>query len=120
MNMSQPLNIVDAIKECHQVFQNASAIPSLEHREWVENRLADFNLWYAGVNASGSGKSSLQARLTTSLEAQTFLIQLLKLLTALLKKCIELGTDHSEQYTEIQISTNILLLQPFRIQICLS
>lgn len=89
--MTQPLAIADAIKACHQIFRDASNIPYLPLTEWAENRLADFNFWCAGVDASGSGKSSLQARLATNLEAQVFLTHLLKLLTALLKKFIGLG-----------------------------
>lgn len=90
--MTQPLTMVDVIKECHEIFRDASNNPYPFHREWAENRLADFNLWLVGANATGSGKSSLQARLATRLEAHTFLIHLVKLLMAFLRRYIELGT----------------------------
>ncbi|KAF7682277.1 hypothetical protein GT037_001253 [Alternaria burnsii] len=59
---------------------------------WAENRLADFNLWDAGIGASAGDPNSLDLRLHHDVSAQKVVTGTLSTLIAWLQKCIELAS----------------------------
>ena len=59
---------------------------------WAENRLADFNLWVAGVGASAKRRASLDERLALEPEVRAVVTNLLITLKVLVEKCKELGS----------------------------
>jgi hypothetical protein len=58
---------------------------------WAENRLADFNLWAAGVGALAPAQASLDSRLHFQPTARIVLTNLLVTLREFVEQCIELG-----------------------------
>ncbi|KAL2813560.1 hypothetical protein BJX63DRAFT_421200 [Aspergillus granulosus] len=89
--MADQLAIYDATLACHQVFRDSRAVPVLE--EWGENCLADLNLWANGAGALKVGKASLDARLSSNLDAKIFVVNLLRMLQGLAEKCVEIGSE---------------------------
>ena len=59
--------------------------------EWIDNRIADFNLWASGIGALSKNRSSLDARLELRPDLRSMVIDLLQLLILLIEDCIELG-----------------------------
>jgi len=47
---------------CSELFAKCQSIPALVKDDWIGERLADFNLWAAGIRASETGHSSLDYR----------------------------------------------------------
>ncbi|GAM43723.1 hypothetical protein TCE0_060f18765 [Talaromyces pinophilus] len=93
--MAGQVAIYDATLACHHVFRDLVAVPILE--EWAENCLADLNLWANGAGALKVGKASLDARLSSNLDAKNFVVNLLRMLQAFAEKCVELGSEvHSD------------------------
>ncbi|KAF9890246.1 hypothetical protein FE257_006158 [Aspergillus nanangensis] len=82
------VTIFDATARCRRAFQEATHIPRLMQQEWAEDRMAEFNLWAAGVGASVTGKASLDDRLCANQETQTIITNLLLMLEILLHQCI--------------------------------
>jgi hypothetical protein len=60
---------------------------------WAENRLADFNLWAAGVGASATTQASLDWRLHFQPKARIVITSLLITLQELVEQCKDLGED---------------------------
>ena len=59
--------------------------------QWAENRLADFNLWAAGVGASAKLKASLDERLAHETSTRGIVTNLLVLLQSIIHECYEIG-----------------------------
>lgn len=87
--MADQLAIYDTTLACHKVVRDLGAVPVLE--EWAENCLADFNLWANGAGALKVGKASLDARLSSNLDAKIFVVGLLQMLQSFVEKCLEIG-----------------------------
>ncbi|KAK5449518.1 Calmodulin-dependent protein kinase cmk2 [Exophiala xenobiotica] len=64
-----PQELSVATRACRQSFTECLSIRGLMEDEWAENRLADFNLWDAGVGASAHPLASLDRRLMSQPEA---------------------------------------------------
>ena len=84
-------SIFDAATVCRQSLEDCLDIPSLMEHAWAENRLADFNLWAAGVGALARQKASLDKRLALQPDALAVVVNLLILLIELVERCKELG-----------------------------
>ncbi|KAL4780809.1 hypothetical protein BJX76DRAFT_34859 [Aspergillus varians] len=119
--MADQLAIYDATLACRQVFQDLGAVPILE--EWAENRLADLNLWANGAGALKVGKASLDARLSSNLDAKIFVVNLLRMLQGFVEKCAELGskvhndTPETSELSQAIQDVNDILGQLSRITI---
>lgn len=59
--MSTEMEISKAAKACQEAFKICMSIPIISELDWFDNRLADFNLWVVGFEATSSGKNSLTA-----------------------------------------------------------
>ncbi|KAK5000610.1 WD repeat-containing protein 88 [Elasticomyces elasticus] len=94
--IEEQLSIFDAATVCHQRLRECLEIPSLMERAWAENRLADFNLWAAGVGAFSQRKASLDERLAFQPDAVAVVVNLLVLLAELVERCKELGPKDKE------------------------
>jgi hypothetical protein len=86
-----PDTIFAATQACLRGFKECLNVPLLKHREWVENRLADFDLWSAGVGASAKDKLSLDTRLMCDVGMRTVVIDLLNTLIVYVQQCRTLG-----------------------------
>ena len=86
-----PESILDATQACLRSFNECLTVPVLRHREWVENRLADFSLWAAGVGASAKERLSLDSRLVCEPGMRTVVIDLLKTLIVYVHQCKTIG-----------------------------
>lgn len=54
-----PRQIYNAAALCRLSLEDCLTVESLREHGWAENRLADFNLWAAGVGASAPTQASL-------------------------------------------------------------
>ncbi|KAL3479410.1 hypothetical protein BJX99DRAFT_222568, partial [Aspergillus californicus] len=111
--MADQLAIYDTTLACHKVVRDLGAIPVLE--EWAENCLADFNLWANGAGALKVGKASLDARLSSNLDAKIFVVSLLQMLQSFVEKCLEIGSkvhndkpEDSELFQAVQDVNDIM------------
>lgn len=86
-----PHSIFHASNACRQSFEDCLTITSLIHNEWAENRLAEFNLWAAGVGASVKQRASLDVRLALETEVRDVVTNLLITLRAFIEECRKLG-----------------------------
>jgi len=86
-----PSSIYDATERWRCSFQRYLAINNLTYHEWAENRLADFNLWAAGVGASTNREACLDTRLSDEPGARQVVISVLVTLEAYVKQCARLG-----------------------------
>ncbi|CZR51217.1 uncharacterized protein PAC_01092 [Phialocephala subalpina] len=84
-------SIFDATDACRGSFEDCLTITSLTNQEWAENRLADFNLWAAGVGASVKSRASLDERLAFEPEVRALVVNLLITLKAFIEQCKEIG-----------------------------
>ncbi len=82
-----PQALSEATRACRQSFTECRSIGRLMEDEWAENRLADFNLWDAGVGASAHPLASLDRRLMSQPEAYAIVQGLLKTLRTLVDRC---------------------------------
>src|SRR4051794_37034992 len=88
-------HILDATTLCRSSLQDCLAVETLAEHGWAENRLADFNLWAAGVGATAPTQASLDWRLHFQPEARTVITHLLVTLREFIKQCKELGESIS-------------------------
>lgn len=89
--MPAPPIIFEATATCRQRFEQCLLITSLMRDEWAENRLADFNLWAAGVGASASRQASLDERLVFKPHVRDVIANLLRMLNTFMGQCQEYG-----------------------------
>ncbi|KAF8866589.1 hypothetical protein BDZ45DRAFT_578657, partial [Acephala macrosclerotiorum] len=101
-------SIFDATDACRRSFEDCLTITSLTDQEWAENRLADFNLWTAGVGASVKSRASLDERLAFEPEVRALVVNLLTTLKAFVEQCKELGSHdatstigHAEKHSGV-------------------
>ena len=91
--------------QCRGSFQRCLSTANLMHHEWAENRLADFNLWAAGVGASAEGRASLDSRLIFEPDVKTLVVNLLILLNGTVGECQELGMVQAADDIELKTLT---------------
>ncbi|KIW11596.1 hypothetical protein PV08_10897 [Exophiala spinifera] len=84
-----PRDIAQASRDCRQSFTQCLSISGLMREEWAENRLADFNLWAAGVGASAHPLASLDRRLMSQPETYEIVLGLLTMLRVMVDRCVE-------------------------------
>ena len=89
--MDQRQSIFYAASACQYSFEEARRTEELAKNEWAENRLADFNMWAAGIGARTNNKLSLDARLALKPEIRDTVVNLLQVLRFMVDKCISLG-----------------------------
>ncbi|KAF9779083.1 hypothetical protein IL306_002663 [Fusarium sp. DS 682] len=92
-NISQ--DIYNATIACRSSLQSCLSIKPLGVNGWAENRLADFNLWAAGVGASAKTKASLDWRLHYQPKARIVLVSLLITLRDFIEECKDRGLIES-------------------------
>lgn len=86
-----PRDIYNGTELCRRSLRDCQAIEALMKHGWAENRLADFNLWAAGVGASAPTQASLDWRLHFQPTARIVLTNLLVTLREFVEQCKELG-----------------------------
>ena len=91
------LTIRSAALVCRQRLVVCAKTPVLTEKHWAQNRLADFNLWDAGVGASVYDPNSLDLRLGHDRSARKLVIGTLSALSAWLQKCIEIAKASSTE-----------------------
>ncbi|MCJ1349815.1 hypothetical protein MMC31_008056, partial [Peltigera leucophlebia] len=91
-----PHSIFNASNACRQSFEGCLTITSLVHNEWAENRLAEFNLWAAGVGASMKQRASLDKRLAFETDVRDVVTDLLITLKAFIEECRKLGLQEND------------------------
>ncbi|KAF4448160.1 hypothetical protein F53441_8395 [Fusarium austroafricanum] len=88
-------DIYNATNACRSALQNCLSIKPLVMNGWAENRLADFNLWAAGVGALAKTKASLDWRLHYQPKARIVLVSLLITLRDFIEECKDRGLIES-------------------------
>jgi hypothetical protein len=86
-----PRSILEAAATCRQSFEECLSIDRLMEHEWAENRLADFNLWAAGVGAFAKKGASLDQRLVFKPDVREVIVNLLYMLKAFVGQCQDHG-----------------------------
>ena|SRR5450432_4428345 len=92
LSVAGPPLIFEAAAACRQSFEECLSIDRLMDHEWAENRLADFNLWAAGVGAFAKKDASLDQRLVFKPDVREVIVNLLYMLKAFVEQC----QDHGE------------------------
>ncbi|RTE68881.1 hypothetical protein BHE90_016738 [Fusarium euwallaceae] len=95
-------NIFDATAACRKSFVECQKFQVLAKAEWAENRLADFNLWASGIGASTRNRASLDARLALRPDARDVIVNLLRLLNAVVEGCMVLAESDTTQSNTMQ------------------
>lgn len=90
-NTTTPREIFNATASCRASLQECQSVEVLAAHGWAENRLADFNLWAAGVGASVLTQASLDWRLHFQPQVRIVLASLLVTLKLFVEHCKELG-----------------------------
>jgi hypothetical protein len=85
------MSIQEATKQCLETLRACLAVEQLMIDAWAENRLADLNLWIAGLGALASSRVSLDTRLGSKPEIRDIIANLLGLLALTVEKCRRLG-----------------------------
>jgi hypothetical protein len=91
MTAQAPPLIFAATAACRSSFEECLLIDRLMDHEWAENRLADFNLWAAGIGASAGKDASLDQRLVFKPDVRDVIVNLLYMLKAFVEQCQEQG-----------------------------
>jgi len=86
-----PRHIFNAAAACRSSLKDCLTVEALQEQGWAENRLADFDLWAAGVGASAAAQASLDWRLYFQPEARIVLTNLLVTLKEFVEQCRESG-----------------------------
>ncbi|KAH8598652.1 hypothetical protein B0O99DRAFT_591887 [Bisporella sp. PMI_857] len=81
--------IHDRTKKCIEGFNECLAHEQLGKHQWLETGLAEFNLWSFGLNASHSGRSSLDYKVRQRPDLQDSITDLLDGLGESLKECLD-------------------------------
>lgn len=89
--VSHNMSIQEATKQCLETLRACLAVEQLMIDAWAENRLADLNLWIAGLGALASSRVSLDTRLGSKPEIRDIIANLLGLLALTVEKCRRLG-----------------------------
>ncbi|RSL76302.1 hypothetical protein CEP51_010085 [Fusarium floridanum] len=100
--MQAQSTIFDATAACRKSFVECQTFQVLAKAEWAENRLADFNLWASGIGASTRNRASLDARLALRPDARDVIVNLLRLLNALVEGCMVLAESDTTQSNTVQ------------------
>ncbi|KAK3987552.1 armadillo-type protein [Cladorrhinum sp. PSN332] len=85
--------IYDATIVCRQSLQDCQSLDPLARNGWAENRLADFDLWAAGVGAAVKHQASLDQRLQFRPKVHLVLTGLLSNLASIIAQCRELAVS---------------------------
>ncbi|EGR50163.1 uncharacterized protein TRIREDRAFT_105458, partial [Trichoderma reesei QM6a] len=93
--VSHNMSIQEATKQCLETLRACLAVEQLMIDAWAENRLADLNLWIAGLGALASSRVSLDTRLGSKPEIRDIIANLLGLLALTVEKCRRLATSES-------------------------
>jgi hypothetical protein len=72
-----PVDIASTTINCRRSLERCTYIRSLNNDGWAENRLADFNVWDAGLGASSSRRASLEDRLALKTHVRIAVLNLL-------------------------------------------
>ena len=91
MDGKAELSASELTRECQDAFEQCIAMTGFKAVEWAEIRLADLNLWAAGVGAFASKKSSLDARFENRPDDLILVKSNLSILHGFLQDCIHLA-----------------------------
>ncbi|KAK4169927.1 hypothetical protein QBC43DRAFT_306852 [Cladorrhinum sp. PSN259] len=88
--------IYDATIACRRCLESCQPIEALSRDGWAENRLADFNLWAAGVGAGVTHQASLDRRLDFHPKVRLVLTGLLMTVTTIFGQCKAIALREDE------------------------
>jgi hypothetical protein len=91
---------------CRENLKRCTEIEALNHHNWAENRLADFNIWDSGLAACSNGQASLENRLVPKPQIRTAVLSLLLLYEQSVDLCIELGNTFASKCAFSQSSAD--------------
>lgn len=91
MDDESEISASELTRACQDALEQCIAMRGFNASEWAEIRLADFNLWAAGVGAFASKKSSLDARFEDRPDDLILVKSNLSILHAFLQDCIRLA-----------------------------
>ena len=83
--------LYDATTACRKSLAECVKVDKLMEDKWAALRLADFNLWAAGIGASARHKASLDARLSLKPDVRDVVAKILQMLKSSVDDCRELG-----------------------------
>lgn len=76
---------------CKHLIEQCLCLKHFDNLAWFEMRRGDFNLWVYGLQALGTGKSSLDYRVRNRRDVRDIILALLRGLSQDLKDCIDIG-----------------------------
>jgi hypothetical protein len=83
--------LYDATAACRESLVDCGKVNKLMDDRWAALRLADFNLWAAGIGVSARHKASLDARLSLTPDVRDVVARILQMLKLRVDDCRELG-----------------------------
>ncbi|KAL7808610.1 hypothetical protein V8C26DRAFT_413141 [Trichoderma gracile] len=87
------MSIQEATKQCLETLRACLEVKQLMTDAWAETRLADLNLWSAGLGALAPPRASLDTRLCSKPEIRNVIANLLRLLALTVGNCRKLATS---------------------------
>jgi len=93
-------NIQSVTLACKVGLEACLPIASLKAHQWSENRLADFNLWDAGIGASSTSRASLEDRLATHPHLQQVMLNLLIVYKQSIAFCKTIGQSPTDSFEQ--------------------
>jgi hypothetical protein len=93
------IDIASATISCRRSLERCICFRSLNNDRWAENRLADFNVWDAGLGASSSRRASLEDRLASKTHVRTAVLNLLILYCNAIEVVEKLGKIRTSKST---------------------
>ncbi|KAL7817973.1 hypothetical protein V8C44DRAFT_209126 [Trichoderma aethiopicum] len=98
------MSIQEAAEQCLESLRACIKVEQLKQDAWAENRLADLNLWIAGLGVLASSRPSLDTRLREKPAIRDVVANLLGLLALIVDKCRALasGCEVADVVVEIE------------------
>jgi hypothetical protein len=84
-------DIRERTKKCEMQFNKCLDHEQLGKNQWLVTGFAEFNLWSFGLNASHSGRSSLDYKVRQRPDLQEIIVDLLDGLDESLEECLNPG-----------------------------
>lgn len=91
-NIEQESDDIETLtKQCTRLLESCSLSPRLSENDWAQNRLDDFKLWSAGINATAPGHASLEWRLRSRSDIREVVLGFLGELIEKVSNCLTHG-----------------------------
>ncbi|KAK2596356.1 hypothetical protein N8I77_013250 [Diaporthe amygdali] len=94
--MSATEEIFHLTNACASLLAKCQSVPTLAKDDWIGRRLADFNLWAAGIRASTTGHASLDHRVRDRSDLKNVLLGILSTIEESAELCLDANIEPAQ------------------------